>query len=307
MKLGFWEFEFHADTNAGLAKKAAELGYDGVDIRVARRDGRPSTLPSQLAVDSPAADIAATRRAFEAAGVEISSLLCYNTSPTSLDPAAWQAYEQEVVLHAELARKLGSGRIRPVVTAPEDADAWDEYIDTAWRAIGRALDRVPGVTAVLQNHNGRSGAGQLFQAADRNRDERIGIEFSPDHVMVMQEDVFGLVRRHARHIRKVCFADRRVVREGLARLEGGYYHVRFESCPIGQGIVPFREIVFELVRQGFDGYVSLKGERSREAGNSTETVDSVLAHFAGYMRQFNAFEGRSRTPTNDATVAGAAI
>jgi sugar phosphate isomerase/epimerase len=294
MKLGFWEFEFHGDTNAELAEKAARLGYDGVDLRVARRDGRPSTLPSQLAVDSPDEDVAATRRAFETAGVEISSLLCYNTSPTTTDRAKWTAYEQELILHANLARRLGAKRIRPVVAAPENAETWNEYIDTAWRSIGRVLDQAPGVTAVLQNHNGRSGADQLFQAADRNRDERIGIEFSPDHVMVMQEDVFGLMRRNARHIRKVCLADRRVVQEGLARLEGGYYHVRFQSCPIGEGIVPFREIVFELVRQGFDGYVSLKGERSREAGTGPETIDATLAHFPGYMRQFNPFSGDRR-------------
>jgi sugar phosphate isomerase/epimerase len=300
VKLGFWEYEIHKDTNAELAKKAARLGYDGVDLRVARRDGRPSTLPSQLAVDSADETVAATRRAFEAAGVEISGLLCYNTSPTNTDRAAWTAYEQEVVLHADLARRLGCHRIRPVVGAPQDPAAWNEYIDTAWQSIGRALDRVPGVTAVLQNHNGRSGAAQLFEAADRNRDERIGIEFSPDHVMVMQEDVFGLMRRNARHIRKVCFADRRVVPEGLARLEGGYYHVRFESCPIGEGIVPFREIVFELVRQGFDGYVSFKAERSKEAGNGPQTIDEALAHFAGYLRGLNPFDRQGPGPSGAA-------
>src|SRR5690349_15002989 len=132
MKLGFWEFEFHGDTNAELAKKAAKFGYDGVDLRVARRDGRPSTLPTQLAVDSPEADVSATRRAFEAAGVEISGLLCYNTSPTTIDRTRWKAYEQEVVLHAELAGRVGASRIRPVVTAPDDPASWDEYIDTAW-------------------------------------------------------------------------------------------------------------------------------------------------------------------------------
>jgi sugar phosphate isomerase/epimerase len=289
VKLGFWEFESHGDSIAELANKAARLGYDGVDLRVARRDGRPVTLPSQLAVDACETDVAATRRAFETAGVEISSLLCYNASPTTTEAAKWQAFEQEVVLHARLARRLGASRIRPTVTAPEDPETWSHYIDTAWRSIGRALDQVPGMTAVLQNHNGRSGAGQLFEAADRNGDERIGIEFSPDHVMVMQEDVFGLMRRNARHIRKVCFSDRRVVPDGLARLEGGYYHVRFESCPIGEGIVPFREIVFELVRLGFDGYISLKGERSKDQRTGPDANDSVLTHFPAYMRQFNPF------------------
>ena len=114
------------------------------------------------------------------------------------------------------------------------------------------------MNAVVENHPGRASAAQLLATAEKMQDQRIGVEFSPDHVVVMQENVLDLVERYAPHIHHICFADRKVVQEDLASFDGRYYYVRYESCAIGDGIVPGREMLAKLAHLGFDDYVSLE-------------------------------------------------
>jgi len=288
VKVGFWTLYDVDWTNEEIARRAAALGYTGVDLRVTA-PGRQPGIGENLSLGSSAADIDRTRLAFDQAGVEISSLNCYNSSPATGDAAAFTAFENEIRLHAELARKVGTPRIRFQITAgPPPGAAWEDYLVDIWRSVGRVLDAVPGINAVVENHPDRANAGQLLATAERIGDQRIGIEFSPDHVMVMQENLFELIERYAPQIHQVCFADRKVVQENLARFDGRYYYVQYESCWIGDGIVPGREMLARLSRLGFDDYVSLKWEKSARFGHHLPSSESALEHFVQYMRQVGA-------------------
>src|SRR5690606_24878135 len=120
MKLGFWTIGLPDWSNREVAEQAARHGYQGVDLRCKRRDGRAISRPINVAVDSSDDHIAETRAAFAAAGVEISSLLIYNGSPAVNDAEAWSTFENETALHLRLAKKLGTPSIRWAAEGPPD-------------------------------------------------------------------------------------------------------------------------------------------------------------------------------------------
>jgi sugar phosphate isomerase/epimerase len=279
MKLGFWMLEVSGWTFEQVARQAVDLGYHGVDVR--------------CRADSGSRQVAAIRRAFERAGVEISSLLCTNVSPVSGARRAWSEFRTDVARYCELAAGLGAARVRIVAERPDDG-RWDDYLSRVWAAAGDVLDSYPGMGAVLQNHAGRATAARLFAAAEKAGDPRIGIELSPDHALVMQEDVLRLIERYTPYIHQVCWADRRLVTDDLARFDGRYYHVRYESCRLGQGSVATGEILPRLAARGFAGYCSLKWEKSTEAGADVAAAQAALAGYPTYMRGLADFDPTGR-------------
>jgi sugar phosphate isomerase/epimerase len=298
VKLGFWTLYDVDWTNEEIAQRAAALGYQGVDLRVTAPGKQPG-IGENLSLESSAEDIERTKLAFARAGVEISSLNCYNSSPAAGDTAAFAAFEKEMRLHAELAQEVGTARIRFQITAgPPPGVSWEGYLEAIWRSVGRVLDGVPGINAVVENHPDRANAGQLLVTAERVQDPRIGVEFSPDHVVVMQENLFDLIERYAPHIHQICFADRQVVQENLARFDGRYYYVQYQSCWIGDGVVPGREMLSRLSRLGFDDYVSLKWEKSSRFGHHLQSSESALEHFAEYMRHLGVFDHQEQGVPN---------
>jgi sugar phosphate isomerase/epimerase len=286
LKLGFWTLYDVDWTNAEIAQRAASLGYQGVDLRVTA-PAKQRTIGDNLSLDATDEEIATTRAAFAQANVEISSLNCYNDSPSAADASAYAAFERQIREHAQLAQKVGTPRIRFQITAgPPPGVSWDDYLVETWRAVGRALDAAPGVNAVVENHPDRANAEQLLATSEKVGDQRIGVELSPDHVLVMQEPLLKLVDRYAAQIHHICMADRKVVQEDLARFDGRYYYVRYESCWIGDGIVPTGQMLSKLAERGFNEYVSLKWEKSSRFGQHLPSSEAALTHFAQYMRRF---------------------
>jgi len=287
MKIGFWTLlDSEASwSTAQVAQEAAARGYHGADLRVARNDGRP-TLGADVRLDSNPAVRERIRADFAAVGVEIASLNCYNGSPHSSSESSWRAFESELTRHAELATALGTRRVRFVIEGPAPDLDWPAYLRRGWARIGAALDRFPGLDAVVENHPGRANARQLFEVAEEIDDPRIGLEFSPEHALVMQEDVLGLIERYCRHIHHLCYADRRVVQEGLADFDGRYYTVRYESCWNGDGVVPTGRMLDLLRAGGFDDYISLKYEKSADYGWHLPPGIDALDHFPGFLAGF---------------------
>jgi sugar phosphate isomerase/epimerase len=285
VKLGFWTLYDVDWTNDEIARKAAALGYQGVDLRVTA-PGRTPGIGENLTLQSNTEDIERTKQAFAAANVEISSLNCYNASPTTIDAAAIEPFETQLRQHAELAQKVGTARIRfQLAAVPAEGISWESYLDAIWQAVGRVLDAAPGLNAVVENHPDRANAEQLLATAERMKDSRIGVEFSPDHVVVMQEHLLDLVDRYAPYIHQICYADRKLVQEDLAKFDGRYYYIRYESCWIGDGAVPGKEMLSRLASLGFDDYVSLKWEKSARFGHHLASSESALEHFPRYIHQ----------------------
>lgn len=295
MRLGFWGVGLPVQDAGDLALLAARLGYHGVDVRVGppTGDGRGAAASGTATIGLDATDeqVATTRRAFSDAGVEVAGLLSYNRSPAEDDDGAWDGFEREIARHLDLARRLGAPAIRFMVEGVGGSAPDRARLERAWERVGRALDDVSGVTARIQNHAGRAGLEQLVVVAEAVDDPRVGIELSPDHTVVMQEDAVDLVARAGRRIHKVCWADRVLVADELARFDGVHYHVRYRSAWLGEGSVRIGEILDALVATGYDGYLAMKWEAGSAAGTSRTAIDA-LAGFPGLMRGFDSVRGR---------------
>ncbi|MDO8213170.1 sugar phosphate isomerase/epimerase [Conexibacter sp. CPCC 206217] len=289
MKLCFWMLGEPEWTIEQIAGHAKEWGYDGVDLRAARGDdaGRIADL-SLVSTDEQLERI---RTAFERAGVEVSSLLCSPLDPELPDSGSWTLFEDEIARHAELARKVGAPRL---MISPEQAfppaASYDEYLDRVWQSVARGLDGIPEVTSVvIQNHIGRANAGETLASVERAGDPRFGVEFSCDHVLVMQEDMFALIDRYAQHIHKICFADRQVVRDKeFGRFDGRYFHVRFELAKYGTGIVQAQRMFTELAARGFSGWVGYKCEPASLPGQRMSASADLMAGFPDFVRGLGA-------------------
>jgi sugar phosphate isomerase/epimerase len=128
---------------------------------------------------------------------------------------------------------------------------------------------------------------------ERAGDSRLGVAFSPDHCIVMQENPVELADAHSDAIQHISMADRKVVQSELGAFDGRFYYVRYECCIVGEGAVPAEKLFDTLAKRGFNGYVSLKWEKS-DVGTGPHLPtgygwhlpwgDAVLPSYAKLMR-----------------------
>ena len=259
MKIGFWTTGMPDWSNAEFAKSARELGYDGLVLRRGNL--------GEHGVNATGDELDEMKRTYESAGIEIESLIASNSRGTypgcGSDEIEWDQVEAELAHDVRVAGKLGSPTVMVPVQRPIKGVKWDwdAYLDNLARASLAALKEASGVCAIFENHVDSASARQLLEMVERTGDDRLGVMFSPDHCVVMQENPVELADRYAPEIRQVCLADRRVVEEDLGRFDGRYYYVRYECCVVGEGIVPAADILSTLKRHGYNHYVTLKWEK----------------------------------------------
>lgn len=278
MKLSFWTLGMPPWPTTEVATRASSLGYDGVDLRCAPN--------GNLSVESSDEELQTIRQVFAESGVELPCLLGYNRGGHDGEKVDWDVVEGELIDLARVAGKLGSSQMRVQVTRPAESWSWnwDDYLDKLGAASLNAVKQTPGLTAVFENHVGSASALQLLQMVEAKGDDRLGVVFSPDHSIVMQEDSVDLAERYAPAIRQVCLADRRPVQDNLGDFDGRYYYVRYETCLMGEGLVPTSRILDTLARKGYDGYVALKWEKSDSFGHHLPSGETALSQYIEYMR-----------------------
>jgi sugar phosphate isomerase/epimerase len=276
-------------TAADFPAQAKAHGYHGVDLRCTSLvNGVPSDF-GQITLETPPAEIAKIVDAFARAGVEIASLLCYNKGGHGGFITDWNAFAEDVGAHAVFAKKLGTRSIRVTVGKTAPGVSWDQHLDALWPAVQRGLDKAKGIGAVFENHVGSASATQLLHLSEKFGDERLGVELSPDHSIVMQEDNLELIERYGKHIHQICYADRKPVQQDLGKFDGRYYTVQYEDAVPGEGLVP-RKMFALLKQKGFKGYVSLKWEKAAKYGLHLPWGDAILPGFAKYMRSLGVID-----------------
>jgi sugar phosphate isomerase/epimerase len=290
MKLGFWTLGMPQWTNEELAQQAAAFGYHGVDLRCTRpENGKPSG-GGNLCIESTEEEVEGTRVAFERAGVEIASLHCYLPGGHADSSFDWDWFESDIAAHAALAERVGSPRIRILLGTPAEGTTWGEHFVRLWEAAQAGLKDSSDVSILFENHTGTASAGQLLEKAAEVGDPRIGVEFSPDHSVIMQEDISELLDRFTPQMFHIAIADRLLVEEDLGKFDGEYYQVRYAPAMIGEGDVPFGKIFRRLEQNGYDGYLTLKWEFSGGSSAARRSGDEVLPLFADFIRGFGIIE-----------------
>jgi sugar phosphate isomerase/epimerase len=273
MRIGFYALGMPHWSLTEFAAQGRKYGFDFVVFRISPSDQEKPLPGDQISVRMSPSELDATKRMFDQAGVKILSL----HAPTGRggflrvdsDKIDWDDVTADIADYVKVAARLGCEQLRvQVERADKQKHAgwkwdWDDYLTNLGRASLAAVEGT-NIQAVYQNHVGSASAMQLVRMIEKLGDRRLGVSFSPDHSVVMQEDPVQLATDHAQAIANVVVADRKVVQEDLGDFDGRYYYVRYEACGIGEGIVPLKRIFDTLEARSWGRNAFLKWERRPE-------------------------------------------
>ncbi len=241
MHLSFTTMATPDHTAAEAAALGHKLGYTCIDLRVSDDRG-------ELSPQAGPGEVAALRRVLDAEGMTPAGLLCYNARQVD-DAAGRAAMAEDIVRHLALAQALGSPSIR-VFTSGTEGGAHPDRIPVAAEVIATALARYSGPERVLiQHHAGQLTALEAVDVLEQVGDRRAGLILSPDHCLIMGEDIAAVLPRVLPWVGQLYVAD-------VRRTATGY------DCTLpGEGEAPLDESLQALTAAGFSGWVTFKWEK----------------------------------------------
>lgn len=228
-----------------VARVAAELGYDGVEIR-----GFGGRLDIEQMPEF-GEGLARTRALFRDAGLEI---CCLSTSVTlsAKDRAERRVLVDRARRAIEIAAGLGCPYVRVfgghIPPGESRADAADD-IAQALTALGGTADTV-GVTVVLETHDDFNLGKDAADVVDRVSGPGVGILWDILHPYRCGEaltDTLNYLGSHIRHVH---------IKDALNLSAAG-----FQPVLLGEGDMPVREAVRLLRQIGYTDYLSLEWEK----------------------------------------------
>ncbi len=241
MNLSFTTMATPDHTAREAAALGRRVGYTGIDLRVSDDRG-------ELSPRAGAGEVAALRRVLDGEGMTLAGLLCYNARQVD-DAAGRAAMAEDIVRHLALAQALGSPSIR-VFTSGTEGGTRPERIPAAAEAVATALLRHTGPERVLlQHHSGQLTALEAVDVLEQVGDRRAGLILSPDHCLLMGEDIAAVLARALPWVGQLYVAD-------VRRTGAGY------DCTLpGEGEAPLGESLQALIAAGFAGWVTFKWEK----------------------------------------------
>lgn len=249
------EFASSQRTLANWFQLAARLGLDGADISVAH-----------LASLEPAY-LDGLRRQAADAGVQIAMMVTYSDF-THPDAAERARQVQEVHAFIDAAARLGIAYIR--VTAGQRHPGVERADGVDWAAHGltQCLDHAAqaAITLVYENHtrgavwsyNDFSQPADIFlEIVARTAGTGLRLLFDTANTLATGDDPLAVLNQVKGRVAVVHVNDIR---------RAGY----FEPCLLGTGVAPVQEIFATLVKNGFDGWISVEeASKTGEAGFHT--------------------------------------
>ena len=250
-----------------LAEALALFRTAGLDAaEVIYQDDYPAAIrPS----DRKSAQQAATSAAAE--GVPIVALTPYTTDINSVDARTWQQGIDEFRGCLEAAHVVGARRVRVYAGSwqpdrPDHAAHWDQ-LRTALSVLASEAEKA-NVVLCVENHFGtmtQTAADtarlvrEVKSPAVRVLYDQANLTFTHDEdwpeAFAVQGDLIGHV-----HVKDLVFKDPNAPfrASDTARVKAEERAVR--SRVVGTGIVPWPDIIEELVRRGYDDVLTLEYE-----------------------------------------------
>ena len=255
-------------TGVEAIEAARKYGYQGVDLRVSENKG-------ELTVDATNEEIAALRRAFDGEGIAPAGLLCYNDRP-SKDPGSWKLMEDSLLRHLEIGAMLGSPTIRMFGGAIHEYDSPEDFITRSADVLASVFERdASDVKIVLQNHGGSYTFLQGVALAKQLAHPRFGMVFSPDHCVMMGEDMDAVCAVAKTFSLQLYVSD-------VAPSDDPESKRAFHGILPGGGVVPLRRAYHAIGGDAFDGWISFKWEKIWQ--NHLEEPEIALPHFMKYFK-----------------------
>src|SRR6478752_4952474 len=242
----------------------AAAGLDAAEVIY--QDGYRSGLPLR---DRRAAEQA--RRASDETGIQIIGMTPYTTAINALDAGEWQAAVDEFRGAIEIAQIVGADRLRVYAGSwhPGDQDHathWDRLLE-ALRTLAPEASAA-GVRLCVENHFGtmtQSAAetGRLVREVAHDAVhvlyDQANLTFAHDEpydeALRLQGDLVGHV-----HVKDLVFTDPDAPFRATetARVSAAERTVR--SRVVGDGVVPWADILSALATLGYDDVLSLEYE-----------------------------------------------
>jgi sugar phosphate isomerase/epimerase len=250
-----------------LAEALGLFGTAGLDAaEVIYQDDYPAAISPS---DPRSAQQAAA--AADAEGVPIVALTPYTTSINSVDAASWQQGIDEFRGCLEAAHTVGATRVRVYAGAwhPGDTDHarhWGQLRKALTVLAPEAADA--GVVLCVENHFGTMTqtaadtarlVSEVGSPSVRVLYDQANLTFTHDETwqeaFAVQGDLVGHV-----HVKDLVFKDPEAPfrASDTARVKAEERAVR--SRVVGTGVVPWSDILSELVRRGYDDVLSLEYE-----------------------------------------------
>jgi sugar phosphate isomerase/epimerase len=264
MKLGFSTLGCPEWTLEQIARNAAACGFDGVELRVAE-DGL------HLRPDASADELRRVREVFSRAGASIFALSAY-TSYASADGRQVRANQDLTRRLMALGAALGAGAVRCYGGKPEgeERSAVAARIAAALRPLAKeAADG--GIVLALETHTVWSRGADLMQIVGAVDSPGLGVVFDLNNTFADT----GEWRETYRLIRpRIAYCH---VKDDYVGIDGKRHHVM-----LGAGDLPLGEMLGQLKRDGFAGYLSYEWEKRWEP--ELAPPEQVFPHYVHKVR-----------------------
>lgn len=229
MKKGFATLATPGFSIERIAEEALKYGFDSVDIRV-REDGEIKPHITKSEADEIKEKLGK---------INLSSLLCYNHTIADDD----EKMVETVLASAELCELLDAESIRIFTSRVEEAD-----FERLLKILQRIYKSYKGNKKILiQNHAGNGlSCEQAIRVGKELDSKNYGFIVSPDESFKKDEDFMEIIPEIVKITDKIFIADMTADKK---------------YCLIGDGVIPFKEIISEMQKYGFDGSITLKWEK----------------------------------------------
>jgi sugar phosphate isomerase/epimerase len=235
MKYAFMTFSTPQIDLASVLALARDLGYDGIEVRVA------SEHKHGVESSSTADQRAAARATAKKAGVPI---CCVATSCQFADPAKGEENVQEALRCIDLAADVGAGCIRVFGGQLPKGTERDAAVEQVAGALRRLTDRARKrrVTVCMETHDDWCNPDHVAQVMKKVNDPAIAVNW----------DIMHPVRRGGA-----------TMDSAFTALKPWIRHVHFHDatpdgtlCLIGTGVFDHKRAVELLQGMGYKGYLS---------------------------------------------------
>lgn len=236
-----------------ILSAAREYNFDAVDLRV-HEDGEVlSSITNEEA-----------KVILEKAGdTELYSLLCYGNNIHN----GKEKLEETILSAIAVAEKLNSKAVRIFPGKIKEEKNLDDMCDV----LNSVFEKYKGnVNVFLQNHRMLGVTCEnAVEIGKRIKDERYGFIFSPDQSFLNEEDYIPLLPEITKITKQIYIADMTEDKK---------------FCLIGEGILPFTEIMDKMCECGFDGYLTLKWEKCWH--DYLPEYDKAFESFMKYFKKY---------------------
>lgn len=230
-----------------ILKNAAEIGFDGIEMRGL---GEPLDITTLPEFTSQMND---TKQKFADAGLEVA---CFSSSVRMSEPDESKRVEfmDELKRYAALCEAFGSPNIR-VFGGELGEQTWDQAIDEAAETLGKMIDAIQDFKAriVIETHDDWQKGEHFKKLMTMVNSDKVGILWDVNHpYMFIGEDPGETWDQAGQWVYHTHWKDSKIVADTVRG---------FEPCMMGEGDLPHDIIYDELKKGGYDGYLSLEWEK----------------------------------------------